>query len=83
MSLPRNPTRAIRIGRTHIGGGHPIAVGRACWAAMEQAGALPEGARSVLRGLGPAVVRVAVDDAAIRADVDDPDDLAALRGGAR
>src|SRR6185503_8125861 len=29
-TLPRNPTRAVRIGRTTIGGGHPIAVQSMC-----------------------------------------------------
>ena len=52
-------------------GGHPVAVGRALWPARADAGALPEGARSVLRGRA---ARVAVDDPGVVADVDTPAD---------
>jgi molybdenum cofactor cytidylyltransferase len=56
-------------------GGHPVAVARALWPALAGAAALPEGARSVLRGR---TLRIPVDDPGVVADVDTPADLEAL-----
>ncbi len=72
MPLPRNPTRAIRIGRTHIGGGHPIAVQSMCathTSNVEETLLQCED----LRKAGADVVRVAVDN------MKDVEGLAALR----
>lgn len=72
MSSPRNPTRAIRIGRTHIGGGHPIAVQSMCathTSNVEETLIQCED----LRKAGADVVRVAVDN------MKDVEGLAALR----
>lgn len=72
MASPRNPTRAIRIGRTHIGGGHPIAVQSMCathTSNVEETLIQCED----LRKAGADVVRVAVDN------MKDVEGLAALR----
>ncbi|OLC53561.1 MAG: 4-hydroxy-3-methylbut-2-en-1-yl diphosphate synthase [Acidobacteria bacterium 13_1_40CM_4_69_4] len=58
--LPRNPTRAVRIGRTTIGAGHPIAVQSMCatktWDVEATVGQVLE-----LERAGADVVRIAVD----------------------
>jgi (E)-4-hydroxy-3-methylbut-2-enyl-diphosphate synthase len=59
--ISRNPTRAIRIGRVRIGGGHPIAVQSMCathTSDVEETVAQCE----ALRKAGADVVRVAVDN---------------------
>jgi CTP:molybdopterin cytidylyltransferase MocA len=67
-------------------GGHPVAIRRALWSQLAACGALPEGARSVLRAAaaqgGGAVLRLAVDDPGVVADVDLPGDLARASRGA-
>jgi (E)-4-hydroxy-3-methylbut-2-enyl-diphosphate synthase len=58
--LPRNPTRAVRIGRTTIGGGHPIAVQSMCatktWDVEATVGQIRD-----LERAGADVIRIAVD----------------------
>ena len=74
--LPRNPTRAVRIGRTTIGGGHPIAVQSMCatktWDVEATVGQIRD-----LEHAGADVIRIAVDSprdaaalSAIRAHTD-------------
>ena len=58
---PRNPTRTVRIGRTHIGGGHPIAVQSMCATHTSDVDATVLQCEQ-LRLAGAAVVRVAVDN---------------------
>jgi CTP:molybdopterin cytidylyltransferase MocA len=58
--------------------GHPILVGQAAHAAV-RSGDLPEGLRSLVRGLGERVHRVPVSDPAVTLGVDTPDDLERLR----
>ena len=72
MELPRNPTRAVRVGSVTIGGGSPIVVQSMCAtktadieATAAQANALAEA--------GAGVVRIAVDNRA------DAEALAAIR----
>lgn len=72
MPLPRNPTRAIRIGRTHIGGGHPIAVQSMCATHTSNVDETLIQCED-LRKAGADVVRVAVDN------MKDVEGLAALR----
>ncbi|MBI2922177.1 MAG: (E)-4-hydroxy-3-methylbut-2-enyl-diphosphate synthase [Planctomycetes bacterium] len=60
-SAPRNPTRAVRIGRTHIGGGHPIAVQSMCATHTSDVDATVLQCEQ-LRQAGASVVRVAVDN---------------------
>jgi (E)-4-hydroxy-3-methylbut-2-enyl-diphosphate synthase len=68
----RNPTRAIRIGKAWIGGGHPVAVQSMCTTPTSDPGQTAIQAEQ-LREAGAAVVRVAVDNQK------DVDGLAALR----
>ncbi|MCE9581600.1 MAG: (E)-4-hydroxy-3-methylbut-2-enyl-diphosphate synthase [Planctomycetes bacterium] len=68
----RNPTRAIRIGRTHIGGGHPIAIQSMCATHTSDVDETLIQCEQ-LREAGADVVRVAVDNQK------DVDGLAALR----
>ena len=56
-------------------GGHPAAFGRAVWGELAAAGALPEGARSILHRDPARVTRLPVDDPGVLADVDVPADL--------
>lgn len=60
-------------------GGHPAGFGRALWPALAACVDAPEGARSVLRQLARdtpgRVLRVAVDDRGVRADIDIPSDI--------
>jgi CTP:molybdopterin cytidylyltransferase MocA len=60
-------------------GGHPVAVGRALWPALIDGADAPGGARAVRDRLARPIVRFEVDDPAVLADVDRPEDLA---GGA-
>jgi (E)-4-hydroxy-3-methylbut-2-enyl-diphosphate synthase len=58
--LPRNPTRAVRIGSVTIGGGHPIVVQGMCATRTSEVDATVEQVdRLVAAGAG--VVRIAVD----------------------
>jgi (E)-4-hydroxy-3-methylbut-2-enyl-diphosphate synthase len=72
MSLPRNPTRAIRIGRMHIGGGHPIAVQSMCATHTSDVDETLIQCEDLVKA-GADLVRVAVDNQK------DVDGLAALR----
>jgi CTP:molybdopterin cytidylyltransferase MocA len=56
-------------------GGHPTAFGRALWPELAACAGLPRGARSVLEQRADRVVRIAVDDPGVTADVDEPGDL--------
>ncbi|MEM7260793.1 MAG: (E)-4-hydroxy-3-methylbut-2-enyl-diphosphate synthase [Planctomycetota bacterium] len=70
-NLPRNPTRAVRIGSTTIGGGHPIAVQSMCATKTQDVEATAEQANA-LYAAGADVVRIAVDsnrDAAALAEI--------------
>jgi (E)-4-hydroxy-3-methylbut-2-enyl-diphosphate synthase len=66
--MKRNPTRTVRIGRTAIGGSHPVAVQSMCATRTQDVDATVEQAESI-RAAGGAMVRVAVDS---------PRDVAAL-----
>ena len=73
MELPRNPTRAVRIGSTMIGGNHPIAVQSMCATHTQDVGATVEQVNDLARA-GADVVRIAVDskkDAAALAEIRD------------
>ena len=59
-SAPRNPTRPVRIGRIHIGGGHPIAVQSMCATKTSDVEATVAQIRD-LEEAGADLVRVAVD----------------------
>lgn len=56
-------------------GGHPTAFGRALWPELAACAGLPRGARSVLEQRADRVVRIAVEDPGVTADVDQPGDL--------
>lgn len=60
MELPRNPTRAVRIGRVTIGAGHAIAVQSMC-ATKTQDVAATAAQVNELQAAGADVVRLAVD----------------------
>jgi (E)-4-hydroxy-3-methylbut-2-enyl-diphosphate synthase len=60
MQLPRNPTRAVRIGTVTIGDGHPIAVQSMTATHTQNIDATVEQANA-LHAAGADVVRVAVD----------------------
>ncbi len=60
MSLPRNPTRSVKIGTVTIGGGNPIAVQSMC-ATHTQDVAATVGQINDLTAAGADVVRIAVD----------------------
>lgn len=73
MKLPRNPTRAVRIGTAVIGGNHPIAVQSMCATHTQDVEATVTQVRELAEA-GADVIRIAVDskkDAAA---------LAAIRG---
>lgn len=61
-------------------GGHPAGFGRGLWPALATCTEAPQGARSVLHELGriapERVIRLAVDDAGVIADIDTPGDRA-------
>jgi len=60
--MVRKPTRAVRIGSVHIGGGHPIVVQSMCATKTEDVEATAAQAEA-LRAAGAGVVRIAVDSA--------------------
>ena len=73
MKLPRNPTRAVRIGSTVIGGNHPIAVQSMCATHTQDVRATAAQVNDLARA-GAQVVRIAVDsrkDAAALAQIRD------------
>jgi (E)-4-hydroxy-3-methylbut-2-enyl-diphosphate synthase len=61
VNLPRNPTRAVRIGSMTIGAGHPIAVQSMC-ATHTQDVAATVAQINDLAAAGAAVVRLAIDN---------------------
>ena len=61
-ALPRNPTRAVRIGRTIIGAGHPIAVQSMCATKTWDVEATVRQVVDLERA-GADIVRIAVDSA--------------------
>jgi len=61
MDLPRNPTRAVRIGSVTVGGGHPIAVQSMCATHTQDVDATVAQINDLEAG-GAAIVRVAVDN---------------------
>jgi len=76
VSLPRNPTRQVRIGTVTIGGGQPIAVQSMC-ATHTQDIAATTGQVNDLYEAGADVVRIAVDSKK------DADALAEIRKGTK
>jgi len=60
--MKRNPTRAARVGRVTLGGGHPVAVQSMCATRTQDVDATVEQAEAI-RKAGGDVVRVAVDSA--------------------
>jgi (E)-4-hydroxy-3-methylbut-2-enyl-diphosphate synthase len=58
--MKRNPTRAVRVGKVTLGGGHPIAVQSMCATRTVDVDATVEQAEAI-RKAGGDVVRVAVD----------------------
>lgn len=71
MELPRNPTRAVRIGSVTIGDGHPIVVQSMTATHTQDVDATVEQANA-LHAAGAGVVRIAVDsqkDAAALAEI--------------
>lgn len=61
MNLPRNPTRAVRIGTIAIGAGHPIAVQSMCATQTQDIAATIAQVNDLAAG-GADVVRIAVDN---------------------
>lgn len=61
MNLPRNPTRAVRIGSIVIGAGHPIAVQSMCSTRTQDIETTVRQIESLALA-GAAVIRVAVDN---------------------
>ncbi|MCA9133288.1 MAG: (E)-4-hydroxy-3-methylbut-2-enyl-diphosphate synthase, partial [Planctomycetales bacterium] len=71
MSIQRNPTRAVRIGSLHIGGGHPIAIQSMTATHTQNIDATVEQVNA-LQAAGADIVRIAVDsdkDAAALAEI--------------
>lgn len=64
-------------------GGHPVLVARSIWKELADCAQAPEGARTVFRRDPGRVVRVPVDHEGVRLDVDSPEDLLRIAGGAR
>jgi molybdenum cofactor cytidylyltransferase len=60
--------------------GHPVIFARSTFASL-RAAPPGEGARAVVRSLGPAVLDVEVDDEGVVTDVDTPEDYARVTGG--
>lgn len=60
VTLPRNPTRSVKIGSATIGGGHPIAVQSMCATHTQDVAATSEQVND-LHAAGADVVRIAVD----------------------
>lgn len=59
--------------------GHPVVFARSTFAGL-RAAPLDDGARAVVRSIGPAVLDVETDDEGVVTDVDTPDDYARLTG---
>lgn len=59
--------------------GHPVVFARSTFASL-RAAPLDEGARAVVRSLGPAVLDVEIDDEGVVVDVDTPEDYARVIG---
>jgi (E)-4-hydroxy-3-methylbut-2-enyl-diphosphate synthase len=59
--MKRNPTRAVRVGRVTLGGGHPVAIQSMCATRTQDIDATVEQAEAI-RNAGGDVVRVAVDN---------------------
>ncbi|MBI3864279.1 MAG: (E)-4-hydroxy-3-methylbut-2-enyl-diphosphate synthase [Planctomycetia bacterium] len=76
MSLPRNPTRAVKIGSVTIGAGNPIAVQSMCATHTQDVEATTAQVND-LAGAGADVVRIAVDSKK------DADALPEIRGRTR
>lgn len=70
-------TRPVRAGRH----GHPVVFGREAFE-MLRAAPLEQGARAVVRGLGPRVCEVEIGDPGIDDDIDTPEDYRRLQSGA-
>ncbi|MBI3932373.1 MAG: (E)-4-hydroxy-3-methylbut-2-enyl-diphosphate synthase [Acidobacteria bacterium] len=60
VRMKRNPTRPVRVGRTTLGGGHPVAVQSMCATRTQDVDATVEQAEAIRRAGGD-LVRVAVD----------------------
>ena len=60
MQLPRNPTRAVRVGSVTLGGGHPIVVQSMCATKTTDVEATAARANALFEA-GAGVVRIAVD----------------------
>jgi (E)-4-hydroxy-3-methylbut-2-enyl-diphosphate synthase len=58
--MKRNPTRAVRVGKTTLGGGHPVAVQSMCATRTQEIDATVRQAEAI-RAAGGDLVRVAVD----------------------
>jgi (E)-4-hydroxy-3-methylbut-2-enyl-diphosphate synthase len=58
--MKRNPTRAVRVGKTALGGGHPVAVQSMCATRTQDVDATVRQAEAI-RAAGGDLVRVAVD----------------------
>lgn len=71
-NLPRNPTRAVRIGSITIGGGHPVAVQSMTATRTQEVAATVAQVRALVAA-GADVIRIAVDS------VKDAQALAAIR----
>jgi (E)-4-hydroxy-3-methylbut-2-enyl-diphosphate synthase len=76
VQLPRNPTRAVRIGSVTLGGGHPIAV-QSMTATHTQDVAATAGQVNDLAAAGADIVRIAVDS------IKDAEALAEIRARTR
>jgi (E)-4-hydroxy-3-methylbut-2-enyl-diphosphate synthase len=61
LSLPRNPTRAVKVGTSWIGGGHPILVQSMCATHTQDIDATVRQAEDIRRA-GAGLVRIAVDN---------------------
>jgi len=62
MSLKRNPTRSVRVGKAWLGSAHPVAVQSMCATRTQDVDATVEQAEAI-RKAGGDLVRVAVDSA--------------------
>jgi CTP:molybdopterin cytidylyltransferase MocA len=67
--------------RTDRGHGHPVVFAREAFDLL-RAAPLDEGARAVVRALGPRVCEVTVPDAGVNDDIDTPEDYRRLQSGA-
>jgi (E)-4-hydroxy-3-methylbut-2-enyl-diphosphate synthase len=62
MTLKRNPTRSVRVGKAWLGSAHPVAVQSMCATRTQDVDATVEQAEAI-RNAGGDLVRVAVDNA--------------------